>query len=81
MFKKFWMVMANKPDDVSARIQKVNFMPNFKHSSLASATTEAERLARLVPDVGFFVLESHSMARVNTVVWSKPQDDDSGMPF
>jgi hypothetical protein len=81
------MVMADKPllyklehaSSVAVNLQDAGYMPRYKHQTLLSATTEAERLARAHPDTGFFVLEAHSMAKLNTVVWSKPED--LGMPF
>jgi hypothetical protein len=46
--------------------------PTFKHPSHASANTEAERLAKLIPGERFVVLQAVGAVRVqNPVEWTE----------
>ena len=57
--------------------------PAFKHVSLAQATNEAERLARLNPSEVFYVLESIAMRTVDSMVRVdiRPPHYDPDQPF
>ncbi|MDE1914700.1 MAG: hypothetical protein KGJ57_17630 [Sphingomonadales bacterium] len=57
--------------------------PKFRHPWLASAKAEARRLAIANPGHEFFVLETVSSAKVQTVIETdfERDHDDDGVPF
>lgn len=58
--------------------------PVYRHKTEGSAIEEAKRLARVHPDVDFFVLESthHVVKRdVDVTPLGRASADDDGIPF
>lgn len=71
MDKPFWIVWGGSP----------NGIPVVRHDSLATAQSEAERLARCNRGTEFYVLSSVSKCKVSDVIYTdlRPSDDD--LPF
>lgn len=69
---KFWFVW--NPNSLN---------PRFKHDTVESATTEAERLARMHPGQEFIVLESIAACRAVSVEWERhlTEEEISELPF
>lgn len=71
MSTQFWMVLGTGA-------------PTYRHDSIASATTEAERLARANPGVTFFVLAAVASVCKSDVVWTRidqAETPDDVIPF
>lgn len=67
----FWMVLGSGT-------------PTFKHTTLQSARSEAERLARQCPGTKFYILKAQSVCVVKDVHWSPltfRNADGSTVPF
>lgn len=63
----FWMVLGSGS-------------PTRRHTSLAEARSEAERLARLNPRCEFVILQSLATCKVSDIDWQKHEGTDD-IPF
>ena len=70
MNTRFWMVLGSGE-------------PRYRHSSMASASREAERLAVANPGISFFVLEAIAVVVKGEINWSKlePANPEEDVPF
>jgi hypothetical protein len=70
----FWMVYGNGQS-----------APTVKHKTLYDASREAERLARTVPGVQFYVLQAMAVAERRDVLFRRlagnPYVNDDDLPF
>lgn len=66
----FWMVLGEGT-------------PVYRHSTLQSAKTEAERLARLIPGTEFTILASVATVVKSDIHWEEHDEDGLGdeIPF
>lgn len=68
---KFWIIWN----------EKGSCPPKYKHASIESAKLEAERLAKLVPEGTFHVLELVGSCKRLEVVWKYPGNNSDDVPF